>query len=751
MSELWYRRPASNWDEALPVGNGRLGAMVHGRTDAELLQLNEDSVWYGGPQKRTPTDAFRHLPRLRELIRKGDHLEAEKLVRRAFFAHPISQRHYEPLGTLFMEFGHNWEGVTGYRRCLDLENGITRVQYKHQGVTFEREVLASHPDAVIAIRVRASHPSEFVVRLSRMSELEYETNEYLDDVTTHGQFITMHVTPGGRGSNKACCTVAIRCDDDQGVVTKIGNSLLVNSQDVLLLIAAQTTFRSQNVDKDVYADLKGALCYSTKELWTRHAKNYRSLFGRMELKMSPDAFDIPTDERIKAHHDPGLIALYHNYCRYLLISCSRNGEKTLPATLQGIWNPSFHPPWGCKYTLNINLQMNYWPARMGNLLECEMPLFRLLQRIAEAGKETASSMYGCRGWTVHHCTDIWADTSPVDKWLPATLWPLGGAWLCTHIWEHFRFSGNVTFLREMFPVLRGCVEFLLDFLIEDASGKFLITNPSVSPENSFYDVNGVQGILCEGSTIDMQLVSAVLNDFMKSTETLGIGDKLLPAVHETLRRLPPMHVGSLGQLQEWAIDFAEVEPGHRHISHLWALYPGGTILPEQTPDLAEACSKTLQRREASGGGHTGWSRAWLINLHARLRAAENCAKHLDLLLAQSTLPNLLDTHPPFQIDGNFGAGAGILEMLIQSHEEGIIRLLPACPTSWQTGSLRGVRARGGFELAFKWKDGLIQEPVMVCSLLGQRTVLYFPSGARVEIQGEGVHVIEAPDKSRGIN
>ncbi|KAI9043700.1 glycoside hydrolase family 95 protein [Aspergillus affinis] len=745
MSELWYQSPAGNWDEALPVGNGRLGAMVYGRTDTELLQLNEDSVWYGGPQNRTPTDALRHLPRLRELIRNGDHGEAEKLVRLAFYAHPISQRHYEPLGTLFLEFGHKWEDVAEYRRSLDLQNGITQVQYEYKGVQFEREVLASHPDAVIAMRIQASERTEFVVRLSRMSELEYETNEYLDDVNTDGHRIIMHATPGGRDSNKACCAVNIRCKDD-GTVTKIGNSLLVNSRGVLLFVAAQTTYRCQDVDHAVYADLAGALGFSTAKIWSRHINDYLTLYGRMELIIGPDASDLPTDERLKSAHDPGLIALYHNYCRYLLISCSREGEKPLPATLQGIWNPSFHPPWGCKYTLNINLQMNYWPAQMSNLAECEMPLFHLLQRIAEAGKQTAQGMYGCRGWTVHHCTDIWADTAPVDKWLPATLWPLGGAWLCTHIWEHFRFNGNETFLRQMFPVLRGCVEFLLDFLIEDVSGKYLVTNPSVSPENSFYDAHGSPGILCEGSTIDIQLVNAVLDDFVKSAEVLGIDDTLLPAVRNTQEQLPPMRIGSFGQLQEWITDFAEVEPGHRHISHLWALYPGDRILPEKTPDLAEACSKTLQRRETSGGGHTGWSRAWLINLHARLRAAENCAQHLDRLLAQSTLPNLLDTHPPFQIDGNFGAGAGILEMLVQSHEEGIIRLLPACPASWRTGSLQGVRARGGFELAFDWKDGLIQGSVTVRSLRGHRTVLYFPNdGARVEVQGEGVHVIKAPN------
>ncbi|GAB1216102.1 hypothetical protein ATERTT37_005307 [Aspergillus terreus] len=749
MCELWYRSPAATWDEALPVGNGRLGAMVHGRTTTELLQLNEDSVWYGGPGDRTPVGASRYLQQLRQYIRKGAHAEAEELVRRVFFAHPISQRHYEPLGTLFLDFGHLESEVTEYRRSLDLQRGITRVQYMHTGVHFEREVLASHPDAVIAIRVRASEPVEFVVRLTRMSDLEYETNEYLDDVAVDDNCVTMHVTPGGRNSNRACCKVAIRCDDPDGAtIARVGGrKLMVRARETLLLVAAQTTYRYQDIDGRAALDVADALRWSTEEIWSRHIEDYQQLYARMTLAMSPDASHIPTDERIKHSRDPGLVSLYHNFGRYLLIASSRegNGNKVLPANLQGIWNPSFHPAWGSKYTLNINLQMNYWPANVCNLAECEMPLFYLLERIASAGQKTAHEVYGCRGWAIHHCTDIWVDTAPVDQWMPATLWPLGGAWLCFHVWERFLFSKDEMFLRRMFPVLRGCVEFLLDFLVEDATGQYLVTSPSLSPENLFYDAEGRQGVLCEGSTIDMQLVDAVFHAFIQSVNILNLKDDLVSRVNHASERLPPARIGSFGQLQEWTADYAEVEPGHRHVSHLWALYPGHTILPGRTKDLAAACAVTLARRQAHGGGHTGWSRAWLVNLHARLRAADECGRHVEQLLAQSTLPNLLDTHPPFQIDGNFGATAGIVEMLVQSHEEGIIRLLPACPDSWKAGSIRGVKARGGFELDFRWEDGFIVGEVLIRSSLGLNVVVYFPhDGPQVQIQGEGIHNIHAP-------
>ncbi|KAJ5293944.1 hypothetical protein PENANT_c009G04095 [Penicillium antarcticum] len=741
MSELWYERPASDWNSALPVGNGRLGAMVYGRTNTEMLQLNEDSVWYGGPQDRNPRDALEYLPDLRGAIRAGNHVEAEKIAKLAFFANPISQRNYEPLGNLFLDFGHDPEQVTNYRRSLGLDSSISYVSYYYQSVRHQREIFASFPDDVLAIQVRSSVKSEFVVRLTRMSDLEYETNEWLDDVYATNDSITMHVTPGGKDSNRACCIVSLRCEDKDSTITRIGNNLVVNSCDTLLLIAAQTTFRHEKVDQQTQQNIKDAMKLSSADLVKRHMEDYWSLYNRMELKLGSSSPYIPTDKRLQSSRDLGLIALYHNYSRYLLISGSRNGHKPLPANLQGIWNPSFHPAWGSRFTINVNLQMNYWGANMCNLSECELPLFDLLERMAKFGKDTARIMYGCRGWAAHSNTDIWADTAPVDRWMPASIWPLGGAWLCYHIWEHYQFTRDEAFLRRMFPILRGCVEFLLDFLIEDSKGEHLTTNPSVSPENSFYDQEGLKGVLCEGSTIDIQIIDAIFSAFESCTKTLNVEDTLLSALHNARKRLPSMQIAREGYLQEWANDYAEVEPGHRHTSHLWALHPGNAITPAQTPELANACGVVLRRRAEHGGGHTGWSRAWLINLHARLLEAEECGKHLDLLLSNSTLPNLMDSHPPFQVDGNFGGGAGIIEMLVQS-QPGVIRLLPACPRSW-TGSIRGVRARGGFELQFSWENGKVIGFVTVRSECGEKTVLDFGENGSVDITGRGQHRIQA--------
>jgi hypothetical protein len=416
-TSLHFKAPASDWSQSLPIGNGRLGAMVYGRTTTELLQLNENSVWYGGCQDRTPRDSLKNLPRLRGLIRAGDHSGAEDLIRKAFFATPHSQRHYEPLGTLTLEFGHEEVNVQSYRRGLDLRTAVTSVSYEHCGIKYTREVFASHPDNVLVIQLESSEETAFTLRMTRVSEVEWETNEFVDSVETTEDGLIMHATPGGLGSNRLCCVAKVQCQDG-GIVEAIGGCLVVTSRKSTIVISAQTTFRHEDPESAALADVRLAL--EQDDLRDRHVKDYQTLFQRMQLCLYPDNYGLSTDERLLGIPDPGLAALYHNYGRYLLISCSRPGFKALPATLQGIWNPSFQPAWGSKYTININTQMNYWPANACNLAECEQPLFDLLERMAERGKKTAEVMYGCRGWATHHNTDIWADTDPQDRWMPAT-------------------------------------------------------------------------------------------------------------------------------------------------------------------------------------------------------------------------------------------------------------------------------------------------------------------------------------------
>ncbi|KAJ0329166.1 hypothetical protein COL5a_004401 [Colletotrichum fioriniae] len=743
---LHYQSPASEWSEALPIGNGRLGAMVYGRTDTELLQLNEDSVWYGGPQDRTPKDALRHLPKLRQLIRDEKHAEAESLVKEAFFATPASMRHYEPLGTCTIEFGHATEDVTNYRRYLCLETAQTTVEYQYRGVSYRRDAIASFPDNVLAFRITAAEATRFVIRLSRVSEIEWETNEFLDSIDAVGGQITLSATPGGRNSNQLSIVLKVSCDGAEGSVETVGNCVVVTSSACTIAIGAQTTYREIEPEDAARGDVLEALKIPWTTLVNRHQMDYRNLFGRTKLCMWPNANHLPTDERIKENRDPGLIALYHNYGRYLLISASRNSVKALPATLQGIWNPSFAPPWGCKYTININLQMNYWPAGPCDLTECSVPMLDLLERMAERGEKTAKTMYGCGGWCAHHNTDIWADTDPQDRWMPSTIWPLGGVWVCIDVFEILQYRYDETLHKRAAAVLEGCIVFLLDFLVPSACGTYLVTNPSLSPENTFISESGDAGILCEGSAIDMTIVRIAFERYLWSTDKLRIDSQLRTKVKEAIGKVPQLSINADGLIQEWGVkDYQELEPGHRHVSHLFGLYPGESISPGRSPELATAAKRVLERRAAHGGGHTGWSRAWLLNLHARLLDGEGCGQHMDMLLKSSTLPNMLDNHPPFQIDGNFGGCAGILECLVQSsvlqdtREIHVveIRLLPSCPTSWPDGELSRARTKGGWLVTLEWRNGSITEPVLVeyPGAENAEAQIVFPDGSRTIVCG----------------
>ncbi|THY85614.1 hypothetical protein D6C95_07825, partial [Aureobasidium pullulans] len=644
-SKLWYDKPAAEWNEALPIGNGRLGAMIHGRTGTELLCLNEDSVWYGGPQDRVPKDALAHLPKLRELVREGKHAEAEKLADRRFCATPSGQRHYEPLGTVKIEFGHDEEGVSEYRRELDLDAAVHKTEYAFDGKRVKVEMLASVIDQVIAIRVQSEETIEFVARLTRVGEIEYESHEYLDSVETTDNRMVMLVTPGGYQSVRACCALGIHTDSE-GTTEIQGGSLVVNAKDTLIVVAARTTFRHEDFDTLALEDVSAALERGADKIWDYHIQHHQSAYHQMQLTLGPSTQEdaMSTDQRIKKGTTPALIALYTNYSRYLLLSSSRpsNTPTTqhldLPANLQGLWNPSFHPAWGSKFTMNINLQMNYWGALPLNLSSTMDPLFSLLHRLAlpENGGKVAKQMYGARGWCCHNNTDLWADCAPCERWTPATLWPLGGAWLCSFIWEHYLFTSSLFTLRKNFPVLQGAVEFCLDWLVEEKfpDGKiYRVTNPSLSPENTFIDATGTKGVFCRGSTADLTIISSLFEDYLNVCKTLHLKPHLLREVGKTMLSLPPPSIcPKTGRLQEWGVqNYADEEAGHRHLSHLLGVYPFTCIDISASPILSRAALRSLEIRLANGGGHTSWSRAHLLCLFSRFRLPDKIAENFSAL------------------------------------------------------------------------------------------------------------------------
>ncbi len=750
---LRYRRPAADWNEALPVGNGRLGAMVFGGPDRELLQLNEETLWAGSPVDNNNPGALANLPRIREALFAGRYAEASALAERYLLGTPPRIRSYQPLGDLAIEL----EGVRagpGYERSLDLGDGVAAVVCETAaGAAVLREVLASAVDDVLAVRIAAARGGRITgtIRLGRANDASTAAAGPRGLVLA-GRIVDAPDPLSGPGGGHMRFSARLEALAEGGRVAASDGVLRVeNARAVTLLLAAATDYDPERLALDPGVDpvakAAAAVAAAARRPWAelraRHVAEHRALYDRVALALGrPSAASgLPTDERLArvraGADDPALAALYFQYGRYLLMGSSRR-PAVLPANLQGIWNRDFEAAWNSDFHTNINLQMNYWPAEVANLPETVAPLADFVRRLTVPGAVTARNTYGTAGWTLHHLTDPFGRTGVADG-----VWgvsPMAGPWLTFPLWDHYEFTADTGFLRDVaYPVMRGAAEFVAGFLVPSPDGS-LVTAPSHSPENAYLDPKtGRPESLTYAATIDVEIARALFDRCIRAATVLGVDAEFAARLGELERRLPPLRTGKHGNLREWVEDYDEAEPGHRHMSHLLALYPLAQITPE-TPELFEAARRTLARRLAHGGGQTGWSRAWIVSFYARLLDGESAHANLLTLLRRSTLTNLFDTHPPFQIDGNFGGAAGLAEMLVQSHR-GFIQILPAVPAAWPEGRFRGLRARGGFEIDAAWRDGRVVE-LRVRSTAGGRLRLLDPFGGRA-FEAAGAEPAEA--------
>jgi alpha-L-fucosidase 2 len=742
---LWYRQPAAKWTEALPVGNGRLGAMIFGGVADERIQLNEGTVWAGEKRDRNNPAGAAAIPEIRRLLFAGKPHDAEVLAEKDVISIPKRLPPYQTLGDLRLTFpGH--DAPANYRRELDLDTAVVRVTYRIDGATYTREVFSSAPDQLIVIRLTCDKPNRISLRAALTREQDATTKAAPDGLTMDGEAIVRDARHDGERKVGMKFHAVLKALHDGGTTRADGNDLLIDqANSATLFLAAGTNFNANDAPAQCARQLQSTR-KSYDQLRAAHMGDYRQYFRRVKFTIgNTPAKDVPTDELLKHPEDPQLTTLYFQFGRYLLISSSRPGG--LPATLQGLWNESLAPSWDSKYTININTEMNYWPAEVANLSEMHLPLFDLVDRTREDGRRIARELYHAQGFVLHHNTDIWGDAVPIDG-VGSGVWPMGAAWLSLHYWDHYDFTRDRAFLAQRaYPVMKEAAAFLLDYMVEDGNGH-LVTGPSLSPENQYRTADGVKAKLCMGPYMDTEIAYALFTRILEAADVLGTDAPFRAKVAAARGRLAPLKIGSHGQLQEWLEDYDEPEPGHRHMSHLFALHPGNQITPRLTPEFAKAARVTLDRRLASGGGHTGWSRAWIINFWARLGEGDLAEENIRALFAKSTLPNLLDTHPPFQIDGNFGATAGMTEMLLQSHA-GEIALLPALPQSWRNGYVSGLRARGAVELELSWSDGKATDVVLKPTKDGEFKIRA-PRGQQVASVEEAKGALKFDNQGEGL-